>query len=546
MLPDDSGAAPPVAKAPPARGPETLGDGNAPTLPSSTPAASGNEPDPLLNARVGDYVITERLGAGGTGLVYAAIQPQIGKAVAIKVLRPEVARDPQQDQRLITEASLLARLRHRGIVDIFTLGKLEDGRHFLVMELLHGESLLDLIRRRGRLPAREALELFDEMLSALDAAHQAGLVHRDLKPNNVFVATDSSGSSFLKLLDFGLAKESPTPMGVTPQTQGQMFVGTPGYVAPEQARAGPVGPFTDLYSAGVVLFEMLTGQLPFRATTPIEVVMQHLEASPPVPSSLAPGIPPALDGLVGRLLAKDPAARPTSASEARAEVDAILAEVEAEPPEAARPSEGAPRAFTLRVGTRFELGLSWLTPALRPLRLRCPERTLHLAFGDSAELLRLLRNGELDGAVTSARLRGEWLRRVELHAEEYALVAAPALADATARVEAGELALADVHGDLPLFRYLLDAHPPARRWRFARTEVLGTIAAVRYRVLEGEAVAVLPRYFVEEQLREGALVRLLPDVPLPIDHFRLVWREGHPRDADLRRLAQELQAIPLR
>ncbi len=515
------------------------------TLPSfETKRPSGV--DPLLNCKVGDYLVTERLGEGGMGLVYAAIQPVIGKAVAIKVLRPEAAKDPEQAQRLVSEASLLARLHHRGIVDIFTLGTLEDGRHYLVMELLQGEPLAELIRRRGPLPLREALELFAELLSALAAAHQAGLIHRDLKPSNLFVVTQPDGASYLKLLDFGLAKETQAPKGITTHSRGNVLVGTPEYIAPEQARGSGVGPQSDLYSAGVVLFQMLTGRLPFQAPTAIEMVMQHMEAKPPIPSTLVLGVPPQVDALVARLLAKDPASRPSTAQAVRDEVVALLDIPASTPSFAPSPSSGGPAAYTLRVGTRFELGLSWLTPALTGLRRECPERTLHLCFGDSPELMRLLRNGEIDCAITSARLRGEWLRQVALHEEQYALVAARGVEVTPSRLESGRLAVADVHPDLPLFRYLLDAHPPAHKWRFARTDVLGTIAAIRLRVLEGESVAVLPKYFIAGELESGTLVQLLPGVELQRDHFRLVWRVGHPRHADLQRLAEALAALPLR
>jgi DNA-binding transcriptional LysR family regulator len=407
------------------------------------------------------------------------------------------------------------------------------------MEYLRGESLAEALRRRGAFPMREALELVDEALSALGAAHQAGIVHRDLKPSNIFLVTQSDGESYLKLLDFGLAKQSAAPSSETPQTRHGVFVGTPEYVAPEQARGAEVGPASDLYALGVVLFELLTGRLPFVAQTPIEFILQHLEATPPVPSSLRPGLPPLVDALVLSLLSKEATQRPRSAAEVRATLAALLRDARLDEAAPAQP-QGPGLDFTLRLGTRFELGLSWLVPSLRTLRAQVPERHLHLCFGDSPELVRQLRHGELDCAVTSARLRGDWLRAADLHEEAYVLVGAPGTALAPE-----QLALADVHADTPLFRYLQDSHPPARAWRFVETDVLGTIAAVRYRLLEGGAVAVLPLYFVQRDLDEGKLQVLLPEVALKRDCFRLVWRDGHPRAADIERLASALRALPL-
>jgi serine/threonine protein kinase len=496
----------------------------------------------LLNQRAGDYIITERLGYGGMGIVYSAIHPVIGKAVAIKVLRPEFAKDPDQARRLFDEASAIARIQHRGIVDVFNVGQLPDGRHYLVMELLHGQSLAEVLARRKTLPLVEALELFDEVLAALGAAHAAGIVHRDLEPSNVFLVTQSDGATYAKLLDFGIAKRSDPATGFTPQTRSNVFLGTPEYVAPEQAVAATVGPYTDLYSAAVMLFEMLTGRLPFVANTPIELVVQHLESVAPAPSAFARGVPPSVDALVASLLEKDPARRPPSAHAVREAVRRLLDEArDRHPSTSGEVAEG--EAFTLRLGTRFELGLSWITPALSALRRWVPDRSIHLTFSDSPELVRRLRSGQLDCAVTSARVQGEWLCRADLHEESYTFVGPPELRGS---FDPSRWTLADVHDDLPLFRYLLDAHSPARGWNFARTELLGTIAAVRYRVCEGEAVAVLPSYFVADDLRDGRLCELLPGLSLERDQFRLLWRQGHPREASLQHLAAQLREIPLR
>jgi LysR family glycine cleavage system transcriptional activator len=203
----------------------------------------------------------------------------------------------------------------------------------------------------------------------------------------------------------------------------------------------------------------------------------------------------------------------------------------------------------LTVGTRFELGLSWLTPALGPLRKARPERVLHLYFGDSEDLLTRIRRGRLDCAVTSVRLTRWDLRYELLHPEDYVLVARPTLLKKLPlrRADHAEShTLLDLHPDLPLFRYLLDARPPGEQWNFRAIEYLGTIGAVRLRALEGAGVAILPRYFVQRDLADGALRALLPGARLHSDHFRLIWRSGHEHQEEIRRLARELRRIPLR
>jgi DNA-binding transcriptional LysR family regulator len=213
------------------------------------------------------------------------------------------------------------------------------------------------------------------------------------------------------------------------------------------------------------------------------------------------------------------------------------------------PSEGVGCPFELTIGTRFELGLSWLTPALTTLRQARAERSLHLYFGDSEDLLTRVRRGRVDCAVTSVRLTRWDLRYELLHAEEYALVAAPALlADSPLRraEDADRHTLLDLHPDLPLFRYLLDARPPGEQWNFRGIEYLGTIGAVRYRALEGAGVAILPRYFVQGDLEAGSLRAILPRAKLHSDYFRLIWRAGHEHEEEIRRLARELRRIPLR
>jgi LysR family glycine cleavage system transcriptional activator len=212
-----------------------------------------------------------------------------------------------------------------------------------------------------------------------------------------------------------------------------------------------------------------------------------------------------------------------------------------------RPGQPA-ASFELMVGTRFELGLSWLTAALGVLERARPERILHLRFGDSEELIRHAREGSLDCVVSSVRLGTPGLRYELLHREDYALVAAAQLLARAPLRDPADCAghtLIDCLPDLPLFRYFLDTRAAGESWSFGATRYLGTIAAVKQRVLEGAGVAVLPRYYVRAELKARQLREPLPKTALMHDHFRLIWRAGHPREDDLRALAEELRARPL-
>lgn len=281
----------------------------------------GEEPptrDPLIGMKLGEYELRSRIGVGGMGFVYDGIQPLIGKRVAVKVLRPELAQAPEQVARLLAEARAVNAIRHRGIIDIFGFGQVPDGRQYIVMEFLDGQPLDAYLAEKGRLPPTEALSILDEVLAALGAAHGAGVVHRDLKPSNIFLVREPGGTRYVKLLDFGLAKQGQSgAAGRTAQTRTDMVVGTPEYMAPEQARGQAVGPMTDLYAMGVVTFEMVTGRLPFIGTSPVDLLMKHVDARPPRPSEFVPELPPALDAFILQMLTKDPEARPSSADALR-------------------------------------------------------------------------------------------------------------------------------------------------------------------------------------------------------------------------------------
>jgi serine/threonine-protein kinase len=281
--------------------------------------------DVLVGKQLDGYVVKRRIGDGGMGIVYEGEHPIIGRKVAIKILRPEITAGVQA-RDLIAEARAASAIRHRGIIDVFGFGTIPGIGQYLVMEFLEGTPLNKIISERAPMAELEVIALLDELLAALSAAHAAGVIHRDLKPGNIFVERDSSGTECLKVLDFGLAKRSEVPHGSTPQTHASMIVGTPEYIAPEQAIGEAVGPQTDLYAAGLIAFEMLTRRLPFEGGSAVAWVIQHVQKEPPPPSSFV-DVHPALDALVLRLLAKEPSQRPASAEEARRELKRVLQQI---------------------------------------------------------------------------------------------------------------------------------------------------------------------------------------------------------------------------
>lgn len=205
--------------------------------------------------------------------------------------------------------------------------------------------------------------------------------------------------------------------------------------------------------------------------------------------------------------------------------------------------------YALTLGTRYELGMSWVTPALAPLERAHPERTLHLWFGDTAAGVSALNRSEIDCLITSARITSAGLKYARLHEERYVFVGSKKLLSKTPltrREHARKHTLIELNDDLPLFRYFLDARPGDELWSFENTHYLGTIGPVRARVLEGAGIAVLPEYFVERDLARDRLTRIMPRVTMPVDWFRLVWHKDHPRQDALHGLAGELSEFPLK
>jgi len=271
--------------------------------------------------QVGEYRVLKKIGEGGMGAVYSAVQPVIGKRVAIKVLAPHIAKNPELVRRFVDEARAVNKIGHPNIVDIFSFGWLPDKRHYFAMEFLDGHSLADRLKR-GAFQPDEARRLLRQICQALEAAHRQGIVHRDLKPDNIWIVQPQHGDSYAKLLDFGIAKL----MGDVEEgqrTQTGIVMGTPAYMSPEQCRGVNVGKGTDIYALGMILYEMFAGQLPFRGSF-AELITHHLVTVPEAPSRHRP-MPRALEQVIMRCLDKDPAQRPQSAEELGKLLEAALA-----------------------------------------------------------------------------------------------------------------------------------------------------------------------------------------------------------------------------
>jgi serine/threonine-protein kinase len=279
-------------------------------------AACHGLPAPVSQgAMVGEYRIERKIAEGGMAAVYEAVHPVIGKRVAIKVLSPEQCSDPVGVERFVQEACAVNRIGHPNIVDVFSFGQLSDGRSYLVMEWLSGQSLAQRIA--GRLmPIEDVVEVLDELADALQAAHDNDIAHRDLKPDNVFLVEGRCGRRSAKLL----GDDAPAQR----HTRAGMCVGTPGYMAPEQARGLDVDHRADVYSLGVLAFEMVTGRMPFDGDTDMAMVAKQLTFEAPAPAEYRPRIPKSINRLIRRMLEREPEYRPSLA-----EVRTALAKLQA-------------------------------------------------------------------------------------------------------------------------------------------------------------------------------------------------------------------------
>jgi eukaryotic-like serine/threonine-protein kinase len=291
--------------------------------------------DPFIGRDIleGQFQIVQKIGAGGMGTVYKALQPEMNRMVAVKILHPKLVDRKDMASRFRREARALSHLTHPNTVRVLLYGELEDGSLYIVMEYLDGKNLNQLVRQTGGLPLERAVPILAQACGALEEAHAAGIIHRDLKPENVFVCKQGGIDDFVKVLDFGLAKVTQREMrpGSIVLTQEGMVFGTPEFMSPEQAQGKKLTPASDIYSLAVILYEALTGKLPFEARGAMEFLQMQVSA-PPIPlNERVPGrtFPPAVWAVMERALAKEPEARYQTAATFG---DALVAAATGRPP----------------------------------------------------------------------------------------------------------------------------------------------------------------------------------------------------------------------
>ena len=280
--------------------------------------------DPLLGHTLDDkYRLDAQLGIGGMGTVYRARHLLIDRPVAVKVLNPRFVEDEAARIRFQREARAAGRLQHTNAVTVTDYGQTQDGYVYIVMELLEGRTLRDILAKEAPLEAARSVSLMLQVSAAVGAAHEAGIIHRDLKPANIFIVQRTEVPSVVKVLDFGIAKlaaESLEEDEIKALTQVGAMIGTPRYMSPEQCDGAELTPAADVYSLGVILYEMLTGTVPFSGSTPLAIAMKHTSELPRRPREFVNSIPSALEDVVLHALEKRPQDRPANAAEFRQEL----------------------------------------------------------------------------------------------------------------------------------------------------------------------------------------------------------------------------------
>jgi len=365
--------------------------------PMSESLEPSGDPSEISGRMAGEYRLGRKLGEGGFGAVYEAQHPVLKRKAAVKVLHRAAGMDSDAVLRFISEAQAVNQVRSRHIVDVFSFGRLPDGRHFYVMDLLDGEPLDRFLERVGRVEVATAMQILRPIATALDTAHAAGIVHRDLKPQNIFLAWDATGETVPKLLDFGMAKLLGDS---TVHTVSGTPVGTPLYMSPEQARGEKVDGRSDVYAFGALCHEMLTGHPPIGGDTTIAVLMAQIIQDPPRVSEVAPDLSPELDAPVLAMLQKKPEARPATAGEALSTLERAaeaggyqlrpgLPQLERPAPTAPPPMSAVPPSLRSEVGRRT----TEVDPSFVSLESRTRERSRSWTWPAVLALLMLLGAG---------------------------------------------------------------------------------------------------------------------------------------------------------
>ncbi len=339
--------------------------------------------DPFIGRDIlnGSFQILQKIGSGGMGAVYRALQPQMNRMVGVKILHPKLANRKDLVSRFRREARAMSQLTHPNTVKVFLYGELDDGSLYIIMEFLEGKNLNQTVRADGPFATERALPILIQVCGALDEAHNAGIIHRDLKPENIFIVQSGGVRDFPKVLDFGLAKVGERQMrpGSVVLTQEGMVFGTPEFMSPEQAQGKPLTRGSDIYSLAVILYEVLTGKLPFDAKTGMDYIQLHVTGSPIPLNQRVPGrtFPPLLEQVIDRALAKRPEDRFASAADFADAMKQVLQGATQLAPLA--PSPGipggppAPSAGSVRIETRSpsmligqSFGASAPTPLVAP------------------------------------------------------------------------------------------------------------------------------------------------------------------------------------
>jgi serine/threonine-protein kinase len=356
----------------------------------------GAATDPLIGAVIsGRYEVLRKIAKGGMGTIYEVRSTRLGKSFALKALSAEAAEDPEVLVRFRREAEVVAKLTHPNIVEVVDWDSLADGSPFLVMEYLRGEALAIRVRKGGPLAWPKLAQVSDQVLAALTVAHRAGVVHRDLKPENIFLSIDDAGEERVKLLDFGISKLRDSKTFATTDAR---VLGTPAYMAPEQAegRHDLIGPATDVWAIGAILYEMTTGRVAFDAPSTPAILYRVCHGEPDPIRELRPDAPPALVGLIGALLTRDAATRPSDVELVRGELRTALRSLDAvswaEPLRMLTPPPGSLRlsapmpvagprsaAVTATKPTRAETTGSARPTVFERARARAPRRGAFLA-----------------------------------------------------------------------------------------------------------------------------------------------------------------------